>query len=71
MKKKFKCKIWSDSSNMKEYVVETSSAMKAAAELGRCESGEVVRVETLTTGRIISEARWTPENGGKYYRCEI
>lgn len=67
----YKCVIWSNSSNGREYEVKTKSAMKAAAELGRCEGGEVVQIETMTTGRVISRVKWTPEDGGKYLRVGI
>ena len=63
----YKCIIWSNSSNGREYDVDTKSAYKAAQEYGRCEGGEVVQIRTRS-GRVISEARWTPEDGGKYYR---
>ena len=66
----YKCIIWSNSTHGREYEVSTKSAMKAAVELGRCEGGEVVQIQTAT-GRILSEVRWTPENGGKYYRCQV
>lgn len=66
-----KCVIWSDSSYPREYKVHTRSAMTAAQELGRCESGEVVQIETMTTGRVISRVQWTPEDGGKYIRVTV
>lgn len=65
-----KCVIWSNSSNGREYDVKTSSAMKCAQEYGRCEGGEVVQVLS-PSGKVLSEVRWTPENGGKYYRAEV
>lgn len=67
----YKCIIWSNSSHAREYDVTTKSAYKAAQELGRCEGGEVVEIRTVKSDRLISRAQWTPENGGKYYRCEI
>jgi len=66
----YKCIIWSNSSNGREYNVNTKSAYKAAQTLGRCEGGEVVQIRT-TSGKVISEARWTPEDGGKYYRTVL
>lgn len=66
----YKCIIWSNSSHEREYDVATKSAYKAAQELGRCEGGEVVEIRNQS-GRVLSRARWTPEDGGKYYRCEI
>jgi hypothetical protein len=64
----YKCIIWSNSSNGKEYDVNTKSAYKAALTYGRCESGEVVQIRAMRSGKVISEVRWTAENGGKYYR---
>lgn len=64
----YKCVIWSNISHEREYTVKTKSAMKAAMELGRCEGGEVVQIETMTTGRVLSRVQWTSENGGKYIR---
>lgn len=65
-----KCEIWSNSSNGREYEVKTSSAMKCAAEFGRCEGGEVVQVLS-PSGKVLSEVRWTPEGGVKYYRVVV
>ena len=67
----YKCVIWSNSSFRREYEVKTKSAMYAAMEYGRCEYGEIVQIETLTTSRIISRVQWTPENGGKYIRVTV
>ena len=67
---KYKCVVWSDSSYGREYNVNTRSALKAAQQYGRCEGGEVVQIRTQS-GRVISEARWTPEGGGKYFRATI
>ena len=64
----YRCIIWSNNSYAREYDVPTRSAYKAAQMYGRCESGEVVQVRSAS-GNVISEARWTPENGGKYYRA--
>lgn len=63
----YKCIIWSNSSYPREYMVASKSVMRAAVEFGRCEGGEVVQIETMT-GRVLSRARWTPEDGGKYIR---
>ena len=65
------CRIWSYTSHEREYEVNTKSAMKAAIEYGRCESGEVVEIITPRTHRVISRVQWTPENSGRYYRCTI
>ena len=62
----YKCVIWSNNSHGREYTVATRSAMCAAREYGRGEYGEIVQIETLTTGRIISRVQWTLDNGGRY-----
>lgn len=62
--------ISSNSSHERIYEVSGRSAIKVALDLGRCEVGEVVRIYSKA-GRLISEARWTPEGGGKYYRCAV
>lgn len=64
----YKCKIISNSTRARYYDVETKSAMKAADELGRCESGEIVTVYRPKSGKIVSRVAWTPEDGGKYFR---
>lgn len=66
----YKCVIWSNNSHEREYTIKTRSAMMAAMKLGRGEGGEVVQVETMTTGRVLSRVQWTPEDGGKYIRVE-
>lgn len=66
----YKAIITSNSSDGREYAVTTRSALKVAKQYGRGEGGEIVRVLD-TSGRVISEARWTPENGGKYYRATV
>ena len=63
----YKCIIWSNSSSVREYDVNTKSAYKAAQEYGRCEGGEVVQIRTVS-GKVISEVRWISEFGSKYYR---
>lgn len=67
----YKCVIWSNNSHGREYPVATRSAMCAAREYGRGEYGEIVQIEMLTTGRIISRVQWTPENGGRYIRVTV
>jgi len=66
----YKCIITSNNSNGREYEVKTKSAMVAAKELGRCEGNEIVTIYNKS-GKAISQARWTPENGGEYYRAYI
>lgn len=67
----YKCVIWSNNSNGREYKVRTRSAMCAAREYGRGEYGEIVQIETLTTRRVISRVQWTPDNGGGYVRVTV
>ena len=69
--KQYKAIIESNSADAREYIVSSASAMKTAQEYGRAEGGEVVTVTTVKTGRVLSRVRWTPEDGGRYYRCEI
>ena len=57
---KYICKIWSNSSNVREYTVTTKSARKCAAKYGRADGGEVVQVERKN-GAVISRAEWIPE----------
>lgn len=65
------CKIYSNSSTGREYDVDTRSAYRAAHIYGRCEYGETIEIYSKRDGRLLSAARWTPENGGYYYRCTI
>ena len=67
----YKCIIWSNNSHGREYTVATRSAMCAAREYGRGECGEIVQIETLVSGRVISQVQWTPENGGRYVRVTV
>ena len=67
----YKCVIWSNNSHSHEYTVATKSAMRAAREYGRGEYGEIVQIETLTAGRIISRVQWIPDNGGKYIHVTV
>ena len=67
----YKAIITSNSTDAREYIVDSKSAMKAAQEYGRAEGGEIVTVTTVKSGRVLSRVRWTPEDGGKYYRVEV
>ena len=69
--KQYKAIITSNSADAREYIVDSKSAMKAAQTYGRAEGGEIVTVTTVKSGRILSRVRWTPEDGGKYYRVEF
>ena len=62
--------ISSNSSHEREYTTDSRSALNAANLYGRCESGEVVTVRTMS-GKEISRAVWTPENGGRYLRVAV
>lgn len=63
------CKIWSNSSNGREYTVTTKSAMKCAAEYGHADGGEVVQVEHKN-GTVISRVEWSQEKRS-YIRVTI
>ena len=60
----------SNSSHQHTHRTISKGALKAALDFGRCEGGEVVRVYSKT-GRLLSEDRWTPYDGGKYYRFAV
>ena len=62
--------VYSNSTHEREYEFNSRSAINAANLYGRCESGEVVTVRTLS-GREISRAVWTPESGGRYLRVAV
>lgn len=64
------CIITSNTCNGREYQTTSKSALNCAKLWGRCDGGEIVKVIS-PSGKVLSVARWTPENGGKYYRCEI
>ena len=64
---KYKVIVTSNFSYGREYETDSKSAMKAAQEYGRCEGGESVKVCTKS-GKVLSEVRWSPEDGGKYWR---
>lgn len=67
---RYKCIITSDWSLGREYDTDTSSALRAAEQYGRCEGGERVTVYTRR-GKPVSAAAWTPEDGGHYYRTYL
>ena len=68
----YRCVIWSNNNNPgREYKVKTRSAMRAAREYGRGEYGEIVQIETLASGRIISRVQWVSDNGGGYVRVTV
>lgn len=68
--KEYICVVCSNSSREREYTVTTTSAMKCANEFGCCEGGEVITVYTKS-GKALSQVRWTPEDGGKYFRSVV
>lgn len=54
----------------REYEIdENMAALEAADKYGRCEDGEIVSIYEADI--LIEQARWTPEDGGHYYDCEI
>ena len=62
------CTVWSPSTYAREYTVTTSSAYKAAQDVGRGELGEVVEITRPRSGRVVSFARWSAEDR-RYYRA--
>lgn len=66
---KRKAIVKSNSTYPREYDWYSNNALEAADKFGRCEGGEVVQV--YQSGKLISEARWSPEGGGEYYEVEI
>lgn len=66
---KYICIVRSPSTWAREYTVTTSSAYKAAQDLGRGEGGEIVEIVRPRTPWIVQScARWDPE-ARRYYRC--
>lgn len=63
------CEVWSNSSYGSTYTVATKSAMRCAADYGRCEGGEVVQVRRKN-GTVLSRVQWSPEERG-YIRVEV
>ena len=62
------CTVRSPSTYAREYTVTTSSAYKAAQDLGRGEGGEIVEITRPRSGRVVSAARWSAEDR-RYYRA--
>lgn len=52
------------------YTMTTRSIARIAAQLGRYEYGETITVTNMH-GAPIARAMYTPECGGRYYRCEL
>ena len=66
--KNYICEVWSNSNPGSSYPVTTKSAMRCAADYGRCEGGEVVQVRSKN-GTILSRVQWSPEERS-YIRVE-
>lgn len=64
---KYICTVLSPSTYVREYTVTTSSACKAAQEVGRGEFGEVVEISRPRSGRVVSAAVWSSADR-RYYR---
>ena len=62
------CTVRSPSTYARDYTVTTSSAYKAAQDLGRGESGEIVEITRPRSGRVVSAAMWSSEDL-RYYRA--
>ena len=56
------CTVRSPSTYARDYTVTTSSAYKAAQDLGRGEGGEIVEITRPRSGRVVSAARWSDED---------
>lgn len=52
------------------YTMTTRSITRIAAKVGHCEYGETITVSNMH-GVPIARAMYTPEDGGRYYRCEL
>lgn len=65
---KYICTVRSPSTYAREYTVTTSSAYKAAQEVGRGELGEAVEITRPRSGRAVSAAMWSAEDR-RYYRA--
>lgn len=63
------CEVRSNSNPGSTYTVATKSAMRCAADYGRCEGGEVVQVRRKN-GTVLSCVQWSPEERG-YIRVEV
>lgn len=66
--KNYICEVWSNSNPGSSYLVTTKSAMRCAANYGRCEGGEVVQVRRKN-GTALSRVQWSPVERG-YIRVE-
>ena len=64
---RYTCTVRSPSTYARDYTVTTSSAYKAAQDLGRGESGEIVEITRPRSGRVVSAAMWSAEDR-RYYR---
>lgn len=62
------CEVWSNSNPGSSYPVTTKSAMRCAADYGRCEVGEIVQVRRKN-GAALSRVQWSPVERG-YIRVE-
>ena len=63
------CEVWSNSNPGSSYPVTTKSAMRCAADYGRCEGGEVVQVRRKN-GTVLSRVQWSLEERG-YIRVKV
>jgi hypothetical protein len=63
------CTVSSNTTEDRQYVVSTRSAMACAKEYGRCEGGESVTVRTLQ-GKPLSRVLWSMEEK-KYYNVVV
>lgn len=68
--RKYTVTIESAESYPRTYDTTSRAVLKLAAQYGRCEFGEAVTVADMH-GTPIACAMYTPEDGGRYYRCEL
>ena len=65
----YMCTVSSNSTEDREYLVRTRSAMECAKQYGRCEGNESVTVRTLQ-GKPLSKVMWSSEEQ-KYYNVVV
>lgn len=68
--RKYNVTIESAESYPTNYITTSRNVLKLAAQLGRYEYGETITVTNMH-GAPIARAMYTPECGGRYYRCEL
>lgn len=67
---KYIVRISSFTTNEREYNSDSRNALALANKYGRCEYGETITVYNKS-GKALSRAEWTSEDGGRYFRATI